>query len=79
MKNLSIYTIILSLLITLIYSAKVYWVIETDAEFYRATALTLLSEFGLWCTYYFARDYEAIREHEEAKERMKRFVEESRK
>lgn len=79
MKNLSIYTIILSLLITLIYTVKVHWVIETDGEFYRATALTLLSEFGLWCTYYYARDYEAIREHDEAKERMRRFIEENSK
>lgn len=79
MKKLTIYALIISLTISLMYSFKIYWLIETDAEFYRATALTLVSEIGLWCAYYFARDYEYFKEQEEAKERLRQFLEHNRK
>ncbi|AFR51986.1 hypothetical protein ECBP1_0035 [Escherichia phage ECBP1] len=48
-------------------------------QFIRASILFFVSEIGLWCVYYFARDYEAIREQEEVKKQMIRFVEQNRK
>ena len=74
MKKLSMYAMLVSIIISLIYSFKVYWVIETDLEFYRATFITLLSEIGLWCAYYYARDYEACKAHEEQQQRLKDFL-----
>ena len=65
MKKLALYAMLVSITISLIYSFKVYWIIETDFEFYRATFITLVSEIGLWCAYYYARDYESIKAHEE--------------
>lgn len=79
MKKLALYAMLTSGLLTLIFAYKVAFVLETDMQFIRASILLFVSEIGLWCVYYFARDYEAIREHDEAKERMRRFVEENRK
>lgn len=79
MKKLALYTMLISTLLTLTYAYKVAFVVETDMQFIRASILFFVSEIGLWCVYYFVRDYEAIREHDEAKERMRRFVEENRK
>ena len=70
---------LISTLLTLNYAYKIAFVVETDMQFIRASILFFVSEIGLWCVYYFARDHEAIREHDEAKERMRRFVEENRK
>lgn len=74
MKKLTIYALLVSVIISLLYSFKVYWLIETDAEFYRASVITLVSEIGLWCAYYIARDYETIKAHEEHAERLKRML-----
>ena len=79
MKKLALYAMLISTLLTLTYAYKVALVVETDMQFIRASILFFISEIGLWCVYYFARDYEAIREHDEAKERMKRFIEENSK
>lgn len=79
MKKLALYAMLISTLLTLTYAYKVAFVVETDMQFIRASILFFVSEIGLWCVYYFARDHEAIREHDEAKERMRRFVEENRK
>ena len=79
MKKLALYAMLISTLLTLNYAYKVAFVVETDMQFIRASILFFISEIGLWCVYYFARDYEAIREHDEAKERMKRFIEENSK
>ena len=79
MKKLALYAMLISTLLTLTYAYKVAFVVETDMQFIRASILFFVSEIGLWCVYYFARDYEAIREHDEAKERMRCFVEENRK
>lgn len=61
MKKLTIYAMIASCIITLNYAVKLQWFIETDMEFWRVTAITALGEIGLWCFYYYSRDYEAIR------------------
>lgn len=79
MKKLALYAMLLSTLLTLTYAYKVTFVVETDMQFIRASILLFVSEIGLWCVYYFARDYEAIHEHDEAKERMRRFIEENSK
>ena len=79
MKKLALYAMLISTLLTLTYAYKVAFVVETDMQFIRASILFFVSEIGLWCIYYFARDYEAIREKEEVKKQMIRFVEQNRK
>lgn len=79
MKKLALYAMLTSGLLTLIFAYKVAFVLETDMQFIRASILFFVSEVGLWCIYYFARDYEAIREREEVKKQMIRFVEQNRK
>lgn len=79
MKKLALYTMLINALLTLIFAYKVAFVLETDMQFIRASILFFVSEVGLWCIYYFARDYEAIREQEEVKRQKIRFVEQNRK
>lgn len=79
MKKLALYAMLTSGLLTLIFTYKVAFVLETDMQFIRASILFFVSEIGLWCLYYIARDYEAIREQEEVKKQMIRFVEQNRK
>lgn len=79
MKKLALNAMLTSAILTLIFAYKVAFVLETDMQFIRASILFFVSEIGLWCIYYFARDYKAIREHDEAKERMRRFIEENSK
>ena len=79
MKKLSLYAMVVSILITLMYSAKVFWLASTDAEVIRMSIGTLVSEVGLWCAYYYARDYAAIKERDDAEGRLRQFVEQNRK
>lgn len=79
MKNLALYAMLISTLLTLTYAYKIAFVVETDMQFIRASILFFVSEIGLWCIYYFARDYEAIREKEEVKKQIRLFVEGNRK
>lgn len=79
MKKLALYAMLTSGLLTLIFAYKVAFVLETDMQFIRASILFFVSETGLWCLYYIARDYESIREQEEVKRQMIRFVEQNRK
>lgn len=79
MKKLALYAMLTSGLLTLIFAYKVAFVLETDMQFIRASILFFISEIGLWCLYYIARDYEAIREQDEAKERVIRFFGGNRK
>ena len=79
MKKLALYAMLTSGLLTLIFAYKVAFVLETDMQFIRASILFFVSEIGLWCLYYIARDYEAIHEQEEVKKQMIRFVEQNRK
>lgn len=73
MKKLALFAMLTSGLLTLIFAYKVAFVLETDMQFILASILFFVSEIGLWCLYYIARDYEAIREQDEAKERVIRF------
>lgn len=73
MKKLSIYAMIASILLSAIYAIKLQWYIETDFEFWRATAITGLGEIGLWCFYYYSRDYETIKAQEARSKRVEEF------
>lgn len=73
MKKLALFAMLTSGLLTLIFAYKVAFVLETDMQFILASILFFVSEIGLWCLYYIARDYEAISEQDEAKERVIRF------
>lgn len=73
MKKLALFAMLTSGLLTLIFAYKVAFVLETDMQFILASILFFVSEIGLWCLYYIAHDYEAIREQDEAKERVIRF------
>lgn len=79
MKKLALFAMLTSGLLTLIFAYKVAFVLETDMQFILASILFFVSEIGLWCLYYIARDYEAIREQDEAKERVIRFFSGNRK
>lgn len=79
MKKLALYAMLISTLLILTYAYKVAFVVETDMQFIRASILFFVSEIGLWCVYYFARDYEAIREHDGAKEQLRQFLGRNRK
>lgn len=79
MKKLALFAMLTSGLLTLIFAYKVAFVLETDMQFILASILFFVSEIGLWCLYYIARDYEAIREQDEAKERVIRFFGGNRK
>lgn len=79
MKKLALYAMLISTLLTLTYAYKIAFIVETDMQFIRASILFFVSEIGLWCVYYFARDYEAIREKEEVKKQIRLFVEGNRK
>lgn len=71
MKKLSLYAMFISALITVIYCIKLMWVIETDIQFWRATVILLVSEIGLWCAYYYCRDYEVCKAHEQNQARLR--------
>lgn len=75
MKKLAIYAMIASCIVTLVYVIKLQWFVETDFEFWRITAITALSEIGLWCFYYYARDYEGIKAHEAHHARLRALLE----
>lgn len=65
MKKLTIYAMLVSVLISIFYTIRITWLIDTEMEFIRASIVTLVCEIGLWCAYYYARDYESVKEHEE--------------
>lgn len=70
MKKLAICAIVLNLLFSVMYTIKVHLLIETDAEFIRASLTNIISMVGLYCLYYYARDYEACKAHEEHAKRV---------
>lgn len=73
MKKLSIYAILVSIAITLMYSWNITQV-ENILDFSRATSIAFISEIGLWCTYYYARDYEVIKAHETRSKQLNAFL-----
>lgn len=78
MKRLAIQAMIISIILVLEFVFSLHNAQSLEEMFFivaRFSACVL----GLWCVYYYARDYVAIKEHDEAKERMKRFIEENSK
>lgn len=78
MKRLAIQAMIVSIILVLEFVFSLHNAQSLEETFFvvaRFSACTL----GLWCAYYYARDYVAIKEHDEAKERMRRFIEENSK
>ena len=78
MKKLAIQAIIVSIILVLEFVFSLHNAQSLEEMFFvvaRFSACVL----GLWCVYYYARDYVAIKEHDEAKERMRRFIEENSK
>lgn len=74
MKKLAIQAMIISIILVLEFVFSLHNANSLEEMFFvvaRFSACVL----GLWCVYYYARDYVAIKEHDEAKERMKRFIE----
>ncbi|AHB79492.1 hypothetical protein psb1_0074 [Shigella phage pSb-1] len=78
MKRLAIQAMIISIILVLEFVFSLHNAQSLEEMFFvvaRFSACVL----GLWCVYYYARDYVAIKEHDEAKERMRRFIEENSK
>lgn len=78
MKRLAIQAILVSIILVLEFVFSLHNAQSLEEMFFvvaRFSACVL----GLWCAYYYARDYVAIKEHDEAKERMRRFIEENSK
>lgn len=74
MKKLSMYAMLVSILITVIYSWNIFN--STDiVEFVKASTFALVGEIGLWCAYYYARDYEACKAHEAHQDAMRKRLE----
>lgn len=78
MKRLATQAMIISIILCLEFMYALHNAQSMEVMFFvvaRFSACVL----SLWCVYYYARDYVAIKEHDEAKERMRRFVEQNRK
>lgn len=72
MKKLAIQAMIVSIILVLEFVFSLHNAQNLEEMFFvvaRFSACTL----GLWCAYYYARDYVAIKEQDEAKERVIRF------
>ncbi|WYA83871.1 hypothetical protein [Escherichia phage HK2] len=72
MKKLAIQAMIISIILVLEFVFSLHNAQSLEEMFFvvaRFSACTL----GLWCAYYYARDYVAIKEQDEAKERVIRF------
>lgn len=73
MKKLAIQAIIVSIILVLEFVFSLHNAQSLEEMFFvvaRFSACVL----GLWCVYYYARDYVAIKEQDEAKERVIRFL-----
>ena len=78
MGRLAIQAMIISIILVLEFVFSLHNAQSLEEMFFvvaRFSACVL----SLWCAYYYARDYVAIKEHDEAKERMRRFIEENSK
>jgi hypothetical protein len=78
MKRLAIQAMIISIILVLEFVFSLHNAQSLEEMFFtvaRFSACVLC----LWCAYYYARDYVAIKEHDDAKERLRQFVEQNRK
>lgn len=74
MKKLSLYAVIISIFLTLQLAWNIH-IAETTMECFYAIALHIACNVGLWCAYYFARDYESIKANESYYARLRAMTE----
>lgn len=78
MKKLAIQAMIINIILILEFVFSLHNAQSLEEMFFVVARFSACA-IGLWCIYYYARDYVAIKEHDEAKERMRRFIEENSK
>lgn len=78
MKRLAIQAIIVSIILVLEFVFSLHNAQSLEEMFFVVARFSTCS-LGLWCAYYYARDYVAIKEQDEAKERVIRFFGGNRK
>lgn len=78
MKRLAIQAMIISIILVLEFVFSLHNAQSLEEMFFVVARYSACA-LGLWCAYYYARDYVAIKEHDDAKERLRQFVEQNRK
>lgn len=78
MKRLAIQAMIVSIILVLEFVFSLHNSQSLEEMFFIVARFSACS-LGLWCAYYYARDYVAIKERDDAKERLRQFVEQNRK
>lgn len=78
MKRLSIQAMIISIILVLEFVYSLHNAQSLNEMFFVVARFSACA-LGLWCVYYYARDYAAIKEHDDTKERLRQFVEQNRK
>lgn len=78
MKKLAIQAMIVSIILVLEFVFSLHNAQSLEKMFFVVARFSACS-IGLWCAYYYARDYVAIKEQDEAKERVIRFFGGNRK
>ena len=78
MKKLAIQAMIINIILVLEFVFSLHNAQSLEEMFFVVARFSACA-IGLWCVYYYARDYVAIKEHDDAKERLRQFVEENRK
>lgn len=78
MKRLAIQAMIISIILVLEFVFALHGAQSLEEMFFVVARYSACS-IGLWCVYYYTHDYVAIKEHDDAKERLRQFVEENRK
>lgn len=78
MKKLAIQAMIINIILVLEFVFSLHNVQSLEEMFFVVARFSACI-IGLWCAYYYARDYVAIKEQDEAKERVIRFFGGNRK
>ena len=79
MKRLAIQAMIISIILVLEFVFALHSAQSLEEMFFVVARYSACS-IGLWCVYYYARDYVVIKEQDDAKERLLQlFVERNRK
>ena len=78
MKKLAIQAMIINIILVLEFVFSLHNAQSLEEMFFVVARFSACI-IGLWCAYYYARDYVASKEQDEAKERMRRFIEENSK
>lgn len=78
MKKLAIQAMIINIILVLEFVFSLHNAQSLEEMFFVVARFSACI-IGLWCAYYYARDYVAIKEQDEAKERVIRFFGGNRK